>query len=114
MTIEQQSLFAAVPSSAAEQQRRIAAHNRALETTPLNPYATTWDTAIHSSDTRAEAMMRLRTLLHQQMKRCGQGPAERARFLQILISEMRIKQSTTDAAQWVRKALLAFNYKNLS
>jgi hypothetical protein len=112
MAVEQQSLFATPPSQAVEQQRMIAAHNRSLQITPPNPYATTWDTAIHSGDARAEAMMRLRILLHSQMKRCGQGPVERARFLQILISEMRIKQSTTDAAQWVRSALVAFNYKS--
>jgi len=114
MKLDQLSLFTVPLSQSAEQQHRMTSHNRAFEAPQPNPYATTWDTAIHTSDTRAEAMMRLRTLLHQQMKKCAQGPAERARFLQILECEMRIKQSTTDAAQWVRKALLVFNYKGHS
>jgi hypothetical protein len=114
MKLEQHSLFAVSPSQSAEQQRYIALHNRSVEASQVNPYATTWDTAIHTNEARAEAMMHLRTLLHQQMKKCAHNRAERVRFLQILTCEMRIKQSTTDAAPWVRKALLVFNYKGTS
>lgn len=111
MSIAQGSLFVVATSGNEEEQRRIVLHNRAFEVSQPTPYATTWDVAIHGNDARAESMVRLRTLLYQQVKKCVQHRVERARFLQILVCEMRMKQSTTDAAHWVRKALLIFNYK---
>lgn len=109
--MQQPTLFPAPSSHCEESQRQIAEHNRLMPLQKHNPYVTELDSALFAPDVRAEAIVRLRSLLYQQTKRYMRNKAERKFFVSLLYREINLKKTASDPAQLVRGALLTFHNK---
>lgn len=106
---EQTQLFELPPSQGEINQKLIEAHNRTIQQPSTSPFAIDMTIGLNIQDLRGEAMLKIRTLLNQQLKKTGQDTTERQKFINLLTQEIRIKQSMMDTGISVRNALINFN-----
>lgn len=111
--MKQPVLFSNPPSHSEVSHHLIAEHNARLPLQKHNPYRIELDSAVLTSDIRAEALLRLRSLLYQQSKRCLKNKNERKCFVSLLYREINLKKTLSDPVQLVRGALLDFHKPSL-